>query len=394
MVSFWPFKGDDKSAASFEKILSKLASQISKASAQNERLRQNQRRLKALWTLYSGFAYILVAAILTLVTGYQRWGAVEYSAVTGGPMLIYGFRTLLDIYYNYRISRSQGILNDLYKQREVTILKLKEATKYDSTQQLLDKYGGSPSKGQPSPRPPGKGKQEGGSSKQGPPQGQVHRTNFAPPPTANIQRRQPGPPMPQGHLGSAKHSSHKVTPKNASSMELQEGPGEEFAPNAFSASPGPPIPSQPSTQYSEGPKWYDRIMDVILGEDEMQAKNRMVLICRECRLVNGQAPPGVRNLEDVGRWRCSSCLAWNGVESEEKKMLKQISGEPQSPVSPADIPISTVSEPAPQTEAFEDEDHGDFEHVEGDDLPEERADMEDTPPASSARSKSLKSRDA
>jgi len=30
--------------------------------------------------------------------------------------------------------------------------------------------------------------------------------------------------------------------------------------------------------------------------------------------VNGQAPPGARTLEDVGRWRCGGCSAWNGKE--------------------------------------------------------------------------------
>ena len=38
------------------------------------------------------------------------------------------------------------------------------------------------------------------------------------------------------------------------------------------------------------------------------------MICSECRLVNGQAPPGARTLEDVGRWRCGGCSAWNGKE--------------------------------------------------------------------------------
>jgi hypothetical protein len=66
-------------------------------------------------------------------------------------------------------------------------------------------------------------------------------------------------------------------------------------------------------------------LDAVLGEDETQARNRIVLICQNCRLVNGQAPPGVRTLEELGRWRCSSCQTWNGVESEEKKILSEIS---------------------------------------------------------------------
>ena len=161
MVSFWPFKGEDNSAASFEKTLSQLSQKITKASARNEAFRQQQRRYKVLWTLYSSFAYILIALILTLVTGWQTWGAAEYTAVAVGPLLIYGVRTLLDAYFNYRISNSQNHLNDLTKQREATIQRLKTATKYDSTQQLLDKYGGAEKKRQPSPQPPNKRKLEG-----------------------------------------------------------------------------------------------------------------------------------------------------------------------------------------------------------------------------------------
>lgn len=40
-----------------------------------------------MWTLYAGFAYILAALLLTLVTGYQNWGIVEVSVVAGSPVV-------------------------------------------------------------------------------------------------------------------------------------------------------------------------------------------------------------------------------------------------------------------------------------------------------------------
>ncbi|TKA31954.1 hypothetical protein B0A50_01199 [Salinomyces thailandicus] len=356
MVSFWPFKGNDTSAASFEKILSQLSTKINKASAQNDSFRQRQRRYKVLWTLYSTFAYILVAAILTLVTGYQRWSALEYSALAGSPVLIYGVRTTLDAYYNYRLANSQAHLDDLSQQREKTIRKLKEATKYDSTQQLLDKYGGTPRKRGSSPQPPKKGKADR------PPQSRQsmpapgQRTGVAPPPTANIQRPQtaggPGPPpglrvMP-GPL-----------PEAGAMRQPQAASNEEFAPNAFSIPPQrPPAIRQQSTQYAEGPKWYDRILDVILGEDETQAKNRIALICDNCRLVNGQAPPGARTAEDIGKWRCSACNTMNGSESEAGKILKQMKGEPASPTSP----VSSANETASHA-VGSNYDDSEYEHV-------------------------------
>ena len=102
-----------------------------------------------------------------------------------------------------------------------------------------------------------------------------------------------------------------------------DSPG--FAPNAFSD-----LPPQTSTTYQQTPNWYDRILDVLLGDDETAAKNRLVLLCSKCRLVNGQAPPGIRTLEDLGRWRCSGCGSWNGVESEAAKVVKEMAGTPKT----------------------------------------------------------------
>lgn len=43
--------------------------------------------MRVMWTLYAGFAYILAALLLTLVTGWRNWGATEISVVAGGPVL-------------------------------------------------------------------------------------------------------------------------------------------------------------------------------------------------------------------------------------------------------------------------------------------------------------------
>jgi len=228
-------------------------------------------------------------------------------------------RAAFDVWYNYRISSSQDYLDNLYKERDATIEKLKEATKYNSTEQLLKKYG--------SPRPSaskdqgdeeGKKHKSSGSEKKN----QGDRIFIQPPPTANIQQ-----PFTQAKLSSA--SQQAKSPVTApSSLPPQQRPlspqdpppTAEFAPNAFDQ----------SQQYSSAPsygesRWYDRILDALLGEDEMQAKNRFALICQNCRLVNGQAPPGARTLEDVGKWRCQSCGSMNGVENEAEKLVKQVS---------------------------------------------------------------------
>lgn len=80
-------KGDRNSAASFEKTLSALANKIAKVSAHSEHLRKSARRLTVSWTLYGGFAYICALLIFTLVTGWRSWGPMEYSVVSGGPVM-------------------------------------------------------------------------------------------------------------------------------------------------------------------------------------------------------------------------------------------------------------------------------------------------------------------
>lgn len=396
MVSFWPFKGDSTSAASFEKVLSQLSQKITKASAQTDRLRQHQRRYKVLWTLYSSFAYILVVLILVLVTGWQKWNAAEYSAVAGSPLVIYAVRTSLDAYYNYRLANAQNHLQDLVKQREVAIEKLKVATKYDSTQEMLEKYGGTPpsAKTQAKPKVQKEMKEMGDGSKSRVSMG--GRTGFAPPPTANIPGRAPprSPVTPESAVRSNVAGSLNPSPPSRPA-----GPTEEFAPNAFTAPLRPAAFRQPSTtQYAtEGPKWYDRILDIVLGEDETHSKNRIALICQSCRLVNGQAPPGTLTLEEVGRWRCSACQAWNGVEREEKRIMKQVAAEPGSSGSPVGSTSATKdAEPVHERSEIVDNTGGGIvvpDMVEDEDAAADDSDpaveeaLDDTPPASSTRSK-------
>ncbi|KAF4550824.1 putative endoplasmic reticulum junction formation protein lunapark [Elsinoe fawcettii] len=322
MVKFWPFGGDDTSAAGFEKVLSSLSTKINKASAKDNRLRTQQRRYRVLWTLYSSFAYLLALLILMLVVGRSNWDVTEYTTLAGTPPLIYLVRLSIETFYNYRISGTQAYLEDLYKQRSEAIDKLKAATKYNSTQQLLDKYGGS------APKPEKTTTKEKKSPNQKPPQAPAQRTGMPPPPTANINRPLPPPSPPQGVNGIGPTDVSNP----ASRIQHSPQPSAEFAPNAFSQSSIPPPNQVPAAHAydigSSGPKWYDRIMDLILGEDETQPRNRIVLICSQCRLVNGQAPPGTRSLEAIGKWRCMACGGMNGTDSVAEKAVKEVLGSP------------------------------------------------------------------
>ncbi|EEH39125.2 hypothetical protein PAAG_01587 [Paracoccidioides lutzii Pb01] len=336
MVSLWPWKGSNTSPAEFEKTLSTLSAKISGATARLDTHRQRSRRYRVLWTLYTSFAYILYSIIITLVLGWQYWGAVEYFAVVGGPVLIYAIRLGLDKYYHYRISGTQKHLEELHKQRDATIEKLKEATKYNSTQQLLEKYGGDFHKRSGSQKGAASGQGSGGPSgeKRGPKIKTLlshpissGRTGIPPPPTANIPRPQPDS-LPTTPIRSPPMSDQRGPPgpSNLNSTPYLHNP-VQWPPETmdeFSFTPNMLPTAQQQNYNSLQPHWYDRILDVLLGEDETLAKNRLALICTHCRLVNGQAAPGVRTLQEIGRWRCGSCGTWNGQESETKKVLSGI----------------------------------------------------------------------
>lgn len=237
----------------------------------------------------------------------------SWALLTGGRS-IYLFRYAVTSYYDYRISKTQRYLESLNKERDATIERLKAATKYNSTQQLLEKYGNSPKQKE---SPPAKRRTSQGPQK--PDQPQPGRTGLPPPPTANIPRPGNQPPStPQRPVSAA---GSPLGPSAAQALLPPDSPNAEFAPNAFGA-------ADLARQYSSAAPttftqhhWYDRILDALLGEDETQPKNRLALICNECRLVNGQAPPGTRTLEDVGRWRCGGCSAWNGKEKVKEDVV-------------------------------------------------------------------------
>lgn len=321
MVSLWPWKREDNSPASFEKTLSALAEKISKSQAQLESRRLRGRRVKALWTLYSSFAYLVVFVIVLLVIGWKNLTALEYTGLAGSPLIIYLIRSGITRYYDYMVESITHRLEEQQAERAKTIDKLKAATKYNSTQELLEKYGGAPPKPTAPKRTP--------SAKKTPKNKDEHppRTSMGPPATANIPRPNqiPSHPATPQPLGNRTPPPAFIAPSPPPIAPRSEPGPPEFAPNAFS---GP-------SQYAQGQHtqngefvaeghWYDRVLDLLLGEDETHPKNRLALICKTCRLVNGQAPPGTKTLPDLGQWRCFGCRTLNGEEDEGAKAVQEM----------------------------------------------------------------------
>lgn len=274
---------------------------------------------------------------LSLVGRYCRLFTSSLSAYVNSPgqnlisfspiHRIYVIRSFAQSFFKYRISKTQNLLDDLQKQRDATIEKLKEATKYNSTLQLLEKYGAeSPASAEKKAKSDKVTEEQGkdgmrrrGTRDRTPVQvAPGERTAMPPPPTANIPRPQYGPSSPATPLRQHQPSPAPLQspspvgligpPNNQPIQNRPEEPG--FHPSAY-----------PTQQFDEPrePQWYDRILDVLLGEDETLPKNRLALICSHCRLVNGQAAPGIRTIEELGRWRCGGCGGWNGQDHTSKR---------------------------------------------------------------------------
>ncbi|KAI9163720.1 Endoplasmic reticulum junction formation protein lunapark [Paramyrothecium foliicola] len=339
--------GDSSSTASFEKTLSTLSTKITTTQSKLDRLRSNARRVKVLWTLYLTFAYLVYGIVVLIVVGYHNMGPSEWSGLAGGPVLIYGVRTLIITYFNFRIDTTASRLKEQQAERAKTIQKLKDATKYDSTLELIEKYGGAEGK------PKGKKKDGPGQAEEGGKDGNAQlrdrkhaipgRTNMAPPPTANIQRREGAPSTPQPLPGNSfpppPPQSNDVPP------EALYAPNADFEPDGY---------VQSSTARQSGPSeshWYDRIFDVLLGDDETAPKNRIVLICQACRLVNGQAPPGTKVLADLGVWKCMACGAQNGEMDEGRRIVREVLGNAATADEPANVEDS--DEPTMKGEEIE-----------------------------------------
>lgn len=203
-------------------------------------------------------------------------------------------------------------------EQRATIEKLKAATKYSTTQSLIEKYGGtagatptkdskkSSSGGPKTPRSQRRHSQQ---------QQQLQQLTITPD-QLRLQQQMHAQGMPPPYPGQ--------TPQSPQSQQALQSPYEAPNPQALQLLQGQTQPAsrqhlQP--EEASAPKWYDRILDVVLGEDEMSAKSRFALICKSCRMVNGLAPPGTRSLDDMDVWGCARCGAMNGGRKRGAGML-------------------------------------------------------------------------
>lgn len=259
---------------------------------------------------------------------------------------IYVTRTIISAYFNFRIESLNARLKRDQEERAKTIQKLKDATKYDSTMELIEKYGGAENKAKAKKKDKTSSdgtdiKSSAATSSPTSKGGVPARTNLPPPPTANIVRSSPRPSL--GNQPDEHSMRQNTSPVGVDNVQS----GAEFAPNAFthpSANTLPPSARGQNEYMASEHHWYDRLFDVLLGEDETAAKNRIVLICQNCRRVNGQAPPGTKSLAELGLWKCMACSAVNGEKDEGERIVQEVLAGSSSKDTDRDESIVSAAE--------------------------------------------------
>lgn len=68
--------------------------------------------------------------------------------------------------------------------------------------------------------------------------------------------------------------------------------------------------------------WYDFIIDLVVGTDELRPNNRYALICHNCSSHNGLAPPGMR--PEYVKYICPRCGVLNGKDGAPKVIVENV----------------------------------------------------------------------
>lgn len=224
--------------------------------------------------------------------GYRQRSPVNLSALITIPFGIWAVRWTLTRWYGWLSRTNDESLKALLAQRHEMVEELKQKTNFYSTQALLDRFD-----------PDSKSSKSEKTEKNGKPGKQGPKSNAS----AQSSGQKPG----QAKQGEAP----------AGQAPGLQGPQVPL-PKGFDPQSARMLKS---TQVAYVPKWYDRILDLIVGEDEYSSRQRYALICRNCKAHNGLAQPG-EVPEDVV-YICPHCGTLNGHPKEKTQHDKEFEKE-------------------------------------------------------------------
>ncbi|KAK6199357.1 uncharacterized protein RJT21DRAFT_46191 [Scheffersomyces amazonensis] len=301
----------------FEKELSSITQKISTTSQQISRLKigrdSSKRKVllicSATYILFLGYIYATspttisntkinrLQLFITSQTKHQLLFLLLY------PVVGYGIYTIVHWFYTFLINSKSNQLINLKKKHKQKIEDLKRITNFNTTNELLDKFGDEKDK----PKP---------------------KSNLSTKPKSNLPTQIPNNPTinRSGVIDVNKLSETQLKKLNINITPNKPLPQQTPQSHAQSQiqSSTPPPPKVASTP----PKrtFQDRILDLLIGSDNSEAvENRYALICYKCYAHNGLAPPHTDNPSAI-KFKCMQCGTLNGhgvLDAELKDLINE-----------------------------------------------------------------------
>ncbi|KAG0040448.1 hypothetical protein BGZ82_002532 [Podila clonocystis] len=368
----------------YEKILSDLDSNIRKAELRLSAIKIREKRFAGLWLVYSVLAWVGYAAVFAFYLHHeyaeetQTW-ALAFAPIALGFPIIYAGRSLINIWFKRAQTNEESQLNLLRADQRLKVEELKKKTAYYSTKTLLERYDPSSQQQRVSGTRPG-------------PDGKLV------PPTQNGQR-----PMQPNMMdpGLRQRSGLGVTNSQGGLLGMGpqgqgqgQGQGRPMGMSSGMQPPGgnmhtprgpqgpfPPQPNHQNQQFNHGhpgdgssphgspnteKHWYDKIVDVIVGDEGPDTK--YALICGQCFAHNGLALP--QEIDDI-QYVCPKCNYFNPPRRKTAAAGRPMTSPDATLLQAREQPLPASRDPSPSPLRHPVPEHDEY------DLPENPGPMED-----------------
>ncbi|KAF9429821.1 hypothetical protein BGZ94_009349 [Podila epigama] len=298
----------------YEKILSDLDNNIRKAELRLSAIKLREKRFTGLWLLYSMLAWIGYAAVFLFYLHHeyhdipQTW-ALAFAPIVFGLPLIYFGRSAINVWFKRAQTNEESELNLLRADQRLKVEELKKRTAYYSTKTLLERYDPSSQQqrvnnGGRSARPDNKPLNRPQNGQQGVmPPGNIADPGLRQRTGLGVSNAHGGVPPGMRPSGLDQRSGQGVGPNMGISTGMQPPMGHALGPRGpqgpFVQGPNAPYPPPQQHQGHIGQNpygspnmekhWYDKIVDVIVGDEGPDTK--YALICGQCYAHNGLALP-------------------------------------------------------------------------------------------------------
>lgn len=310
----------------FEKELTQLTKQISNTQQQIYSLKGKSKRwvfslCKLFITTYALIVVYIYQKVTRspiannkLVNFLRNQSNDQFILFVGFPLVGYLIVYLINKIFRLSIVRRENNLKTLKKKHSQKIEELKKITNFNTTNELLNKYGN-----------------------------EEEKKNSKDETDAKATTKQPNVPL-------------QVNSPNAQQQQQQQ----QIIQRLQNIQTNPPVQTSRTFQ--------DRVLDFIVGSDNNEAtENRYALICKQCLTHNGLAPPGCTNPFKVS-YICPNCGFLNGetdieetttpIETEQHKsneiapiavdpalntpLVDRVIDKPTADHSPDDQPIDST----------------------------------------------------